>query len=76
MSMRTFPDEPLELPPHRDVDFTLHCYPGKANVVADALSRKSRECWLVWLLGSGRCSRLWDNSGCTTGVNLRVLWGV
>ena len=38
MSMRTFPDEPLELPPHRDVDFTLHCHPGKANVVADALS--------------------------------------
>ena len=25
-----------------DYDFTLHCHPGKANVVADALSRKSR----------------------------------
>ena len=24
-----------------DYDFTLHCHPGKANVVADALSRKS-----------------------------------
>ena len=23
-------------------DFTLHCHPGKANVVADALSRKSQ----------------------------------
>ena len=25
-----------------DYDFTLHYYPGMANVVADALSRKSR----------------------------------
>ena len=25
-----------------DYDFTLHCHPGKANVVADALSQKSR----------------------------------
>ena len=26
-----------------DYDFTLHYHSGKANVVADALSRKSRE---------------------------------
>ena len=26
-----------------DYDFTLHFHPGKANVVADALSQKSRE---------------------------------
>ena len=26
-----------------DYDFTLHYHPGKANVVADALDRKSRE---------------------------------
>ena len=25
-----------------DYDFNLHCHPRKANVVADALSRKSR----------------------------------
>ena len=25
-----------------DYDFTLHYHPGKANVVADALGRKSR----------------------------------
>ena len=25
-----------------DYDFTLHYHPGKTNVVADALSRKSR----------------------------------
>ena len=26
-----------------DYDFTLHYHPGKANVVVDALNRKSRE---------------------------------
>ena len=30
-----------------DYDFTLHYHPGKENVVAYALSRKSRERWLV-----------------------------
>ena len=30
-----------------DYDFTLHYHPGKANVVADALGRKSREHCIV-----------------------------
>ena len=43
-----------------DYDFTLHYHPGKANVVADALSRKSqgalasiasREWWMIEIMG-------------------------
>ena len=30
-----------------DYGFTLHYHPGKENVVADALSRKSQGHWLV-----------------------------
>ena len=44
-----------------DYDFTLHYHLGKANVVADALSRKS---WVVLASvasRSGRCSSLWDS---------------
>ena len=41
--MSTFLDELPGLPPHKDVDFTLHYHPGKANVVADQLNRKSQE---------------------------------
>ena len=44
-----FTQQDLNMRQHRwmefleDYDFTLHYHPGKANVVADALSRKSRE---------------------------------
>ena len=37
-----------------DYDFTLHYHPGKANVVADALSRKS------WGVFSSVTSRKWQ----------------
>ena len=50
-----------------DYDFTLHYHPGKANVVANALSRKSREAlasiasreW--WMLKTVRQFRLQYN---------------
>ena len=44
-----------------DYDFTLHYHPGKENVVADALSRKSRGVLASIVPRSGRCSRLWDS---------------
>ena len=34
------------------------------------------ERWLVLLLGSGGCSRLWDSLGYSTTSRLRVAWGV
>ena len=41
-----------------DYDFTLHYHPGKANVVADALSRKSRGTLqkFQFLLRRGACT--------------------
>ena len=47
------PDELPGLPPHRDVDFTLHYHLGKANVVADVLGRKS------WGVLASVASREW-----------------
>ena len=46
-----------------DYDFTLYYHPGKANVVADALSRESRGVLASIASRGGRCSRLWDNLG-------------
>ena len=59
-----------------DYDFALHYHPGKANVVADALNRKSRGLLASIASRSGRCSRLWDSLGYSLVVRLRVLWGV
>ena len=57
-----------------DYDFTLHYHLDKENVVAMHSVGSHGECWLVWLPGSGRCLRLWDSSGCTIVVRLRVPW--
>ena len=59
-----------------DYDFTLHYHPGKENVVADALSPKSRGALASIASRSGGYSRLWDNLGYSTARRLRVRWGV
>ena len=58
-----------------DYDFTLHYHSGKVNVVADALSRKSRGVLDSVAFRSGRCSRLWDSLDYSTVIRLRVRWG-
>ena len=59
-----------------DYDFTLHYHAGKANVVADALSRKS------WGALASIASREWQmletvgQFGYSTTSRHRVRWGV
>ena len=54
----------------KDYDFTLHYHPGKANVVADALSRKSWSyCSFSGVVDARGCRTVWDtiqrsSSGC------------
>ena len=55
-----------------DYDFTLHYHLGKANVVADALSRKSQGLLASIAPRSGRCLRLWVSSNYTTKIGLKV----
>ena len=52
-----------------DYDFTLHYHPGKANVVADTLNRKSQGVADVR-------SRFLDSSDYSTVIKIRVFWGV
>ena len=59
-----------------DYDFTLHYCPGKANVVADALNRKSRGALASITSRECECSRLWDSLGYSTMSRLRVRLGV
>ena len=59
-----------------DYDFTLHYHLGKANVMVDALSRKS------WGALASIASREWrmleivGQFGLNTASRLRVRWGV
>ena len=59
-----------------DYDFTLHYYPSKANVVADALNQKSRGMLASVASRGGRCLRLWDSSNYSIVSKLRVHWVV
>ena len=54
-------------------DFILHYYPGKANVVADALSRKSRG--VLASIASQEWQML-ETVGQFTGIRLRERYGV
>ena len=60
----------------KDYDFTLHYQPGKANVVADGLSRKS------WGTLASIASREWrmletmGQFGLQYNEQARVCWGV
>ena len=60
----------------KDYDFTFHYHLDKENVVADALSRKSRGVLASVASRSGRCSRLWESSVYSTVIKLRVSYGV
>ena len=54
-----------------DYDFTLHYHPGKANVVADALNRKSRGVLASVASREWQMVKLWDGLGCSTMIRLR-----
>ena len=56
-----------------DYDFILHYHPGKANVVDNALSRKSQGvvASVTFQKWHGRCSRLWDSLDCSIMIRLK-----
>ena len=55
-----------------DYDFTLHYHPDKANVVADALTQKSRGVLASVASREWQMLKVWDSSGCTIGVTPRI----
>ena len=59
-----------------DYDFTLHYHPGKANVVADALSLKSRGALASIASREWRMLETVDSLAYSTVSTLRVRWGV
>ena len=59
-----------------DCDFTLHYHHGKTNVVADALNRKSQGVVASVASQEWQMLEAAGQFGCTTGVRLKVLWGV
>ena len=59
-----------------DYDFTLHYHPGKANVVADALSRKSRGALASIASREWRMLETVGQFGYSTTSRLKVPWGV
>ena len=56
----------------KDYDFTLHHHLGKANVVADGLSRKSQGVLASVASGNGRCSKLLDSLDSSIVIRLKV----
>ena len=59
-----------------DYDFTLHYHPSKANVVADALSRKSQGALASINSREWRMLETVDNLGYSIASRVRVCWGV
>ena len=59
-----------------DYDFTLHYHPDKANVVADALSRKSQGALASIASREWRMLEILGQLGYRTASRLRVPWGV
>ena len=54
-----------------DYDFTLHYHPGKANVMVDALSWKSRGVLANVASQEWQMFETWDSLGCSTVIKLR-----
>ena len=60
-----------------DYDFTLHYHPGKANVVADALSRKSRGVLASIVSQEWQMLETVEQFGLLySEIKLKVRWGV